>query len=439
MFNKLKQLKIIQSFMILRGNTRVSVIFEPLWGIPFIFYNFYLSLYMKEMGITEQQFGGIIAAGFISGAFFSLFGGVVTDYLGRRKTTLIFDFISWPVAIILFLISRSFLMFIIATVVNNVVKIVAVSWNLMVVEDADSEQRKAAFNILNIINIALGIITPLAGLLVANRGIVQSERVFMVFAIVSMTIMIFLRNKYYTETAAGRQILAEHKGLKLREVMKKGLYGGAFGLVFRNRRLGVIVLLQILFNLTIPLGAFNSMFFAPFMTDHIGIDKATVSVLGAVYAGVMLFVFLVINPLISKKHVSGSIVLGLVLQALALVGVTLIPAGFMVFAILAVGLYAFGYGIFTPFNNALFADVSDGRERAGIYSLVNTVTSILSAVIGAVSGFIYAFEPRLIFFITVLFLALCVGAMVWYMAIEKKHQNEAEGEAEGLAEEEIGA
>jgi len=72
------------------------------------------------MGITEPQFGIILAVGFISSAFFSMFGGIITDYLGRKKTTFIFDFIGWPVALFLFLISRSLPLFLLATVVRNV-------------------------------------------------------------------------------------------------------------------------------------------------------------------------------------------------------------------------------------------------------------------------------------------------------------------------------
>jgi len=85
---------IIESFKILKGNTRVSIQFEPLWGIPFVLYNFYLSLYMKEIGVTNQEIGYLIAIGFLAGTIFSMFGGVITDKLGRKKTTLIFDLIS---------------------------------------------------------------------------------------------------------------------------------------------------------------------------------------------------------------------------------------------------------------------------------------------------------------------------------------------------------
>lgn len=425
MLQRLKKLKIVQSFLLLRGNTKVSVMCEPLWGIPFTIYTFYLSLYMKEMGVTDEQLGIIIAAGFLSAAFFSPFGGIITDYLGRKRTSFIFDSLAWPIAIFVYLISRSLIMFILATVLNNLAKIVAVSWNLMVIEDADSEQRKAAFNLLNIINISLGILTPLAGLVVARYGVVKAERAFMIFAIISMTAMILIRNKYYTETRIGKQILEEQKGLSFKDVLKKGLYSGTFAQMRNNNRLKVVFLIQILFNLTLPLGAFNSMYFAPFMTEQIGIDKAVVSILGGVYAGVMLVVFLFITPAISHKHMSSSIVTGLFLQAVALIGITAVPEGMMFFAILAVALYSFGYGIFMPFFSTLIADVSEGKERAGIYSLVNTVTAVLSALIGLGSGFLYAAAPRFIFYITALLLGLCVIGMFVFIANEtfQKHKN----------------
>ena len=98
-----KPANIIESFKILKGNTRVSIIFEPLWGIPFVIFNFYLSLYMKKLGNTAKQFGYLISIGFVAGAVFSLFGGVLTDKFGRKKTTFIFDMISWPVCTLIYL------------------------------------------------------------------------------------------------------------------------------------------------------------------------------------------------------------------------------------------------------------------------------------------------------------------------------------------------
>ena len=125
-------MNIIQSFRMLKGNTRVSVMFEPLWGIPFVLFNFYLSLYMKELGITNREIGYLISLGFIAGIGFSLISGVIVDRLGRKKTTVIFDLISWPLAVVLYAISNSFWLFALATFTNSFVRIVSVSWNLYV-------------------------------------------------------------------------------------------------------------------------------------------------------------------------------------------------------------------------------------------------------------------------------------------------------------------
>lgn len=433
MFNSLKSLKIVQSFLTLEGNSRVSVLFEPLWGIPYIFYNFYLSLYLKEMGVTDRQFGILIAAGFISGAVFSLFGGIITDLLGRKKTTLIFDFLSWPFAIFIFLISQSFLMFVAATVVNNIVRIVSVSWNMMVVEDADSRQRIAAYNILNIINISLGIITPLAGIIVASSGVVFAERCFMIFAIVSMSTMIISRNHFYRETRMGQQILDEHKGSRFRDIARKGLFRGAFRVLGKNPGAALIIAVNILFNLTLPLGAFNSMYFALFMTGQVGIGKASVSILGGIYSGVILLVFLAVTPRIGKKGGTAGMLSGLVIQGASLVMIALIPKGVLAAACLCVALYGLGYGIFKPFLDSLTADVSEGRERAGLYSLVNTAISIFSALIGYASGYIYAFDPRWIFFSTAVILGICAIGMVCFIWINGKMGQPREIKAIGKA------
>jgi len=42
-----KPANIIESFKILDGNAKVCVMFEPLWGIPYVLYNFYLCLYIR--------------------------------------------------------------------------------------------------------------------------------------------------------------------------------------------------------------------------------------------------------------------------------------------------------------------------------------------------------------------------------------------------------
>lgn len=411
---------IFTTFRMLKGNTRASVICEPLWGIPFVLFNFYLSLYMKELGVTDQQLGYLISIGYVTGVFLSLISGALTDRFGRKRTTMIFDFISWPVAVIIYLISNSFILFALATFINSFGRIVGVSWNLMVVEDADNEQRVSAFNLLNIINIATGIIIPLAGLLVSAFGVVISERIFLTYAAVSMTTMIILRNRMYRETSVGQHILDERKKNPVK-ISLKGILPFKSAVMFRDNPKAIVgALVYILFFIYIPLGTFSSLFFAPFMTEVLGLDKSSISLLGGVYSGVMLIIFVFVIPVISKLNNARNMQFGLVVQAISLALLIIIPTGNMIATVLCIGAYAAGFGIFKPFIDSMFAEISEGRDRAGIYSLINTITCIMTALIGFASGSIYRYEPRLIYVLSIIILVISFILLAVYYKLKKK-------------------
>jgi MFS family permease len=283
-------------------------------------------------------------------------------------------------------------------------KIVGVSWNLMVVEDADNDQRIAAFNLLNIINIATGVIIPLAGILVGAYGVVTAERVFLIYGVISMSTMVILRNHFYKETRIGQQILDEHKKNPVPLNIKSLIPIKAARVFKGNPRAIIAALVYILFFVYVPLGTFNSLYFAPFMTEALKLGKSSISILGGVYSGVMFFIFVFIIPSISKNNNTRNMQLGLLIQAASLFLLILIPGGSLVSVILCIGVYAVGFGIFRPFLDTMLAEVTEGNERAGIYSLINTVTCVITALLGFVSGSIYVFNPRLLYIISIVIL-----------------------------------
>ena len=48
-------------------------------------FNFYLGLYMKARGNTDQQRQDLIAIGFVAERFYPYLAVAITDYFGRRK------------------------------------------------------------------------------------------------------------------------------------------------------------------------------------------------------------------------------------------------------------------------------------------------------------------------------------------------------------------
>jgi len=411
---------IFSSFRLLKGNARISVICEPLWAIPYVMFNFYLSLYMKELGVTDQELGYLISLGTISGAFFSLIAGAIIDRMGRKLSTFIFDMLSWPVVMIIYFFSGSFAMFALATIINNASKIVAISWNLMIIEDSDNEQRIAAFNYLNIIVISSGILIPLAGILVNAYGVVTAERIFIMFCAVSMAPMMIYRNKLYKETSIGQVIMDErkksHKKIKFRDIMPFS----AVSEFKNNPRMVLAAIIYTLFSIYIPLGTFNSLYFVPFMAEVLKIEKSAVSAIGGIYSWAILVVFVFIIPAVSGSENKVSMLIGLVMQIASLLLLVLIPEGSMICAVIFIIIFAFGYGFFKTFLDAMLAKETESEQRAKIYSLINFVTFILTAVIGAISGIIYASDPRMIYVISILILFLCVLLLIVYGRLDRK-------------------
>jgi MFS family permease len=411
---------IIESYKLLKGNTRISVIFEPLWGIPFVLFSFYLSLYMKEVGITDKEIGYLISIGFVAGAVLSLLSGVITDRFGRKKTTLIFDFLSWPVAVIIYAISNNFLLFALATIVNSFTRIAGVSWNMMVIEDAENDERVAAFNIFNIINISTGVIIPVAGILVNAFGVIKSERIFLIFAAISMSFMVISRNHFYKETRIGLNILEEYKKNPVKNSLKNILSFKAMA-AFKKRPTAILMIcIFILFNIYVPLGTVNSLYFAPYLTEVLMLDKSVISVLGGVYSAAMLIVFVFIIPVISRFNKAVNMIIGLVIQSLSLLFLITIPPRNIIVTIMCITLFAAGFGVFRPFIDSLLAEVTEGNERAGIYSIVNTITCIATALIGFVSGSMYLYNPRLLYIASIAILLVCAGLSGLYIKREGK-------------------
>ena len=199
----------------LRGNPRACVYTEPLWGIPFNLYAPYATLYMYSLGVKDTQIGLIASVGMVLQILFSILGGVVTDKLGRRLTTLIFDLASWSGATLLWALSGKFEHFLIAAALNASMRIPMNSWTGLLAEDAKKEQIVQIYTLIYISGLGAAFFSPLSGILVNRYGIVPTVRVLYLFAFVLMTTKIIALYFLTTETEVGRTRMAETKGVSI--------------------------------------------------------------------------------------------------------------------------------------------------------------------------------------------------------------------------------
>ena len=129
-----------QTLFSLKGNPKACTFTEPLWGIAFALYSPYLSVYMFQLGVTDFEIGIITTFGFVMQVFSALFGGLITDRIGRRLTTIIFDILSWTVPLLLFIFAQNFYFFLIGSFFNALYQVTNNSWTCLLVEDAEKDQ-----------------------------------------------------------------------------------------------------------------------------------------------------------------------------------------------------------------------------------------------------------------------------------------------------------
>ncbi|NLY19580.1 MAG: MFS transporter, partial [Clostridiaceae bacterium] len=379
--------------MKLKGNARVCIAFHPLWGIPYSIYFFYLSLYMKAHGVTDSQLGFLMTAGFGASIVFSVAAAPLVDNLGRKKSTFIFDLLSSAIPPFIYAVSGSFWFAFAAIILNSANKVMSVAYYLVMIEDADDEQRMIAFNLFNIITIAAGVFIPVAGIFVERFGLVRTERFFLIFSGISMTLLISVRNYFLKETKAGIEILEKRNGgnFSVKDIVKP--YANSYKYLVVHPHALITVIANVIFYVYYMIGTNNSLYFAPYFIDGPSLDPADISLLGAFYSAGMLFAMIIINPLMQRINIFLNLITGAVVNITGLILLVVIPGKNLTAAIAAAVMTSVGFGILKSVMDAALAITTEGRARAGIYSISNLMSSIFGMLIAGLAGILYPVNP----------------------------------------------
>ncbi len=193
----------------LRGNARGCVLTEPLWGIPFNLYSPYVSIYMLALGLTDSKIGLIVSVGTAFQVIWTLMSGAITDKLGRKRTTLIFDALSWSVPCLIWAAAQNFDYFLVAAMVNAVWRVTDNSWSCLLVEDTEPSLLIDIWSWIQIAGLLSAFFAPLTGLIIGRFGLVSTMRGLYLLAFVMMTTKFLATNAMVSETQQGRVRMAE--------------------------------------------------------------------------------------------------------------------------------------------------------------------------------------------------------------------------------------
>jgi len=404
-----KDHSLIATLKSLRGNPRGCVYTEPLWGIPFNLYSPYVSIYMLALGLTDTQIGSIVSISWGFQLILALLSGVVTDKLGRRRTTLIFDIFAWSIPAIISAIAQNFWYFLIAGIINSVWRITHNSWSCLLVEDADPEQLMDIYSWIYIANILVGFVAPLAGVLIGAYSLIPTVRGLYVFAAVMFTTKAIVTYQMTTETQQGMIRMQETQHQSVFNVLSE--YRGVLTAVLRTPQTlytaGIMIILSIS-------SLISGSFWGIIATERLHIPAQNLAIFPFIKSAVMLFFFFFVMPRINKIHFKLPLAVGFLgFVASQLILVTA-PEQKYPFLVTSVVLEALCFAAVYPLVDRMVVLTIDARERARIQSILAVVIILITSPFGWIAGTLSELDRSLPFVLNIALFTL--GAVLAYLA-----------------------
>ncbi|MEE0811627.1 MFS transporter [Blautia sp.] len=400
---KLRNHVLAQNFRELKGNPKWSICTEPLWFIPYSLFMPFQTLYMRKLGLSSVEIGTTVTVGFILQMFCALIGGVITDKMGRRKATVIFDTLGWTVPCLIWAFSQNFWWFLAAAAVNAAFQITNTSWNCLFIEDCPPKHITNAFTLIQMCGMLSVFFSPLAVILVGKYDVVPVMRWLYFIAALSMLAKFLLLYHFGGETQVGKKRMEETKNLSYFSMMKG--YGTVFLTMIKSGKMRLVVYLMALTNI-IQIATTN--FFSLYVTEKIHLSDELVAVFPVLRTLVMLAFVIGLQNLFQKLRMKVSFLVGFLMYIASHLLLLLTPEKNLLLVMGYTILEAAAYAVIIPRKDALMAHYVDPRERSRIYALYNVLMIGISVPFGSLIGWMFELNPGFPFLFNIVLFGLCI-------------------------------
>jgi uncharacterized membrane protein YeaQ/YmgE (transglycosylase-associated protein family) len=364
---------------------------------------------MLALGLSDKQIGLIVSISWSFQVLLALLSGVITDKLGRRLTTLIFDVVAWSIPAVISALAQNFWYFLIAGIINSVWRITHNSWSCLLVEDAEPEQLVDMFTWIYIANIMVGFIAPLTGFLISKFSLIPTLRGLYIFAAVMFTAKAILTYQFTEETRQGNIRLQETRGQSIWNALHE--YQGILRELLNTPRTVYTAGIMLVISISMLI---NSSFWSILVTEKLHFPAQSLAILPFVRSAIILAFFFVVTPQINKLHFQRPMILGFfgfVASQLILVKA---PAQNYGLVLLSVFIEACSFAVVNPLVDRMTVLTIQPKERARILSIILVVIILFSSPFGWIAGTLSTLNKNLPFYLNIaLFL---VGALLTYAA-----------------------
>lgn len=392
----------------LRGNPRITVLTEVMFGIPYNLFMPFFSVYMLALGVTDQQIGSIASLGLLIQIFSALLSGAIVDKFGRRLTLLLCDLLSWAVPCLIWATAQDVRYFVAAAVLNSFWRISHTAWTCLMVEDAEERHLVHIWTWIMIFAVCSAFFTPLGGWFVGHFGLVSAVRglfLFGAFMLAAKAVVLYL---YSHETARGIQRMAETKEQSLLSLL--GEYRSVFGQILHSRPLLAALMLMVIINIY---STISGSFWGVLFTSKLGFSDSEISIYVALRSIVMTICFFLLGPrLTNPRRFRLPLWTGFIAFFISQLILVFMSPRAIPLLILSVLLEAVASALVNPMTESLLSLALETRERARISAMVYVALIVLISPFGWIAGQLSAIDRALPFTLNMVLFAL--GALfVW--------------------------
>jgi MFS family permease len=364
---------------------------------------------MVALGLSDKQIGSIVSISWSFQIIFALLSGVITDKLGRRRTTLIFDILAWSVPAVISAIAQNFWYFVAAGVINSVWQITHNSWTCLLVEDAEQDQLVDIYTWIHIANQMVGFVAPLAGLLIGIFKLIPTVRGLYVFAAIMFTVKAVVTYLMTEETGQGKIRMHETRHQSLMSVFRE--YGGVLQDLLRTPQTLFTAGLMLIISIS---NVITGSFWGIIVTERLHIPAQNLAIFPFVKSAVMLFFFFMVMPRFNKLHFKMPLVigfLGFVVSQLILI--TAPDKGYL-FLIISVFLEACCFATINPLMDQMIVLTIDSKERARIQSILYVGIILITSPFGWIAGNLSGINKVLPFILNITLFS--IGSVLAFLA-----------------------
>jgi len=418
---------LIKTLTGLKGNPRACVCTEPLWGLSMNLCLPYASVYMLAIGLDDSQVGLVATVYMLSQVVFAFFSGPITDKMGRRKSTAVFDFIAWCLPCLIWWRAVNFWFFFAAALLNGTMKITQNSWDCLLVEDADKDKITGIYSLVWVCAHLSALLAPISSILVSRLTLVPAIRILYINAFVLMTVKIVVLYSFSRETGRGIIRIEETRGKSIFSIAAG--YGGVLKLILKSRATIFSLVIAVLVGIV---GMINTTFWQVIVNKKLLVAPSLLPFFSALRSVVAIAFLFLAAPLI-KRLLKMPLLMGFVFYFAGQAILILAPLeGALKYIMLCVSLVfdGFGSGSLMMLSTSLLAINVNPEERARVMAILHMLIMVATSPFGWIGGILSSLSRNFPFVLNLFLLAVgfCI-TMVFY----RGHSDEAgRDEAAGL-------